>query len=448
MSGDYSGVPDSVRFGAGETTRTFTIATVDGPDDHDKTLTLGFGDLPPRVELGTPPATLVTILDEPPLVTVSYERDSYTVRAGDDVAVTVLLSEPPGRVVVVPITQMPGDGLTSKDYSGVPDSVTFGAGETTRTFTIATVDGPDDHDKTLTLGFGDLPPRVELGTPPTALVTILDEPPPVTVSYRADCFIVEAGDDVAVTVVLSEPPGRVVVVPITERRGGGLTSGDYSGVPDSVRFGAGETTRTFTISTVDGPDDRDKTVTLGFGDLPPLVTLGTPSTSLLMIMDSPPPVTLSYENDSYSVQAGDEVTVTVVLSEPPGHVVVVPITETPGDGLTSEDYSGVPDSVTFEATETKRTFTVATTDGPDDHDKTLTLGFGDLPPNANPGTPPATLITIIDNPPTVTVSYKDGDYLAVEGGDGAVVTVMLSEDPGRTLEIPLTHVPGANTTHG
>ena len=68
-------------------------------------------------------------------VKVSFERTGYTVVEGYTVTVTVTLSKDPERQVVIPITKTEEGGLTSADYSGVPDTVIFNSGDTSSTFT-------------------------------------------------------------------------------------------------------------------------------------------------------------------------------------------------------------------------------------------------------------------------------------------------------------------------
>ena len=49
------------------------------------------------------------------------------------------------------------------------------------------------------------------------------------------------------TVTLSADPERTVTIPITKTNQGGATSADYSGVPATVTFNAGETSKTFDV---------------------------------------------------------------------------------------------------------------------------------------------------------------------------------------------------------
>ncbi len=415
---DYSGVPAAVTFGATETARTFTfVATADDVDDDGETVDLGFGTLPPGVVAGAT-ATVTIVDDDDPEITVFYDPTAYTVAEGATTTVTVKLSAAPERELTVPLTHRGTNGATSDDYS-VPDpfQVTFAAAETQKTFTFgAAADDVDDDGETVDLGFGTLPPGVNAGA--TATVTIVDDDDPtITVFYDPTAYTVAEGATTTVTVKLSAAPERQLTVPLTHRGTNGATSDDYS-VPDpfQVTFAATGTVRTFTFVAIsDDVDDSGETVDLGFGPLPPGVVAG--ATAGVTITDqpepSPPPpdpprprprprtitVTVSYGSPTYTVTEGETVTVTVVLSDAPGRRVVIPLTESPGDGATRDDYSGVPASVPFGSGETVRTFVVAATDDDvDDDGETVTLGFGKLPPGVVLGTPPTAVVTIRDQP--------------------------------------------------
>ena len=103
--------------------------------------------------------------DDVPAVTVSFGAASYTVAESDDtgtanvteniVEVTVILSADPERTVVIPIETANQGGASAADYSGVPQTVTFNAGDTSRTFTFtAAHDTLDDDGESVRLTFG------------------------------------------------------------------------------------------------------------------------------------------------------------------------------------------------------------------------------------------------------------------------------------------------------
>ena len=97
--------------------------------------------------------------DDDPEVSVTFVQGSYTVAEGGTQSVTVTLSADPERTVVILLTKTDQGGATSADYSGVPDSVTFNVGQTSKPFTFTaaqdTVD--DDDDESVKLTFGMLP---------------------------------------------------------------------------------------------------------------------------------------------------------------------------------------------------------------------------------------------------------------------------------------------------
>ena len=68
--------------------------------------------------------------DDVPAVRVRFEQGAYTVVEGSTETVTVTLNADPGRTVIIPITNTDQGGASSADYSGVPASVTFNAGDT------------------------------------------------------------------------------------------------------------------------------------------------------------------------------------------------------------------------------------------------------------------------------------------------------------------------------
>ena len=486
-SADYSGVPQNVTFDSGDTSKSFTFtAAHDTDDDDDESVKLSFGaTLPTGVSAGTPATSTVTITDDDdPAVTVMFGQATYTVDESDDtgttgvtentVEVTVTLSADPERTVIIPIEKTNQGGATTADYSGVPQNVTFGSGETSKSFTFtASHDTDDDDGESVKLSFGaTLPTGVTAGTPATSAVTITDDDvPSVTVSFGSAAYTVAESNDsdttdvtentVEVTVTLSADPERTVVIPLTAT-GQGATSADYSGVPQNVTFDSGDTSKSFTFTAAtDTVDDDGESVKLSFGaTLPTGVSAGTPATSTVTITDDDvPSVTVSFGSAAYTVAESDDphttdvtentVEVTVTLDADPERTVIIPIAKTNQGGATTADYSGVPQSVTFGSGETSKSFTfTASHDTVDDDGESVKLSFGaTLPTGVTAGTPATSAVTITDDDvPSVTVSFGAASYTVTEGAS-RTVTVTLDADPERTVVIPIekTDQGGATT---
>ena len=390
---------------------------------------------------------LVKIVELP--VTATFDASTYAKDEGDSFDVTVTLGGAfEGKTVTLPLAATGQGGATSADFSGVPSELVFLPGETEKTFTVAlTQDTLDDDDESITLSFGTLPDTVKTGGGhETATVTIRDDDDPeVDVEFGAATYSAGEGASVTVEITLSADPERTVVVPLVKTEQGGISTADYSGVPASVTFNTGETSKTFTFNAVqDDLDDDDESVKLEFGTLPDRVSEGTQDETTISIGDDDDPhVTVEFGSATYSADEGGSATVRITLSADPERTVVIPLVKTEQGGISTADYSGVPTNVTFNARETAKTFTFsATHDDLDDDDESVKLSFGAMPDaRVSPGTTDEVTLSIDDDDnPHVTVQFTQAEYTVVEGSNVGV-RITLSADPERTVSIP---IPAAN----
>ena len=238
----------------------------------------------------------------PVAVTVAFEASTYTVAESDDssttdvtenaVEVKVTLSADPLREVIIPITRTNQGGATNSDYSGVPTSVTFASGDTEKTFTFtATPDTADDDEDQVKLSFGTLPAGVTAGTTAETTVAITDDDDPqVTVSFGAATYRAYEGPGItSIIVKLSADPERTVRIPFTATLQGGAVAADYS-FRAAGNINEAETEAEFGFSALQDTDaDHGESVLLGFGTLPPGVTLGDTTTTTVTIIDPTSP---------------------------------------------------------------------------------------------------------------------------------------------------------------
>ena len=322
------------------------------------------------------------------------------------VTVTVSLEREVEETVTIPIAVTHNDGASAADYSLEPasSSLTFDIGEMSKTFTITATDDSDNDDgESLTLRFGTLPAGVNAGSPATATVNITDDDgPAVTVRYERASYTVGEGSSVVIKVKLSADPDRTVTIPISKTNQGGATDGDYSGVPAnaSVTFNSGDTEKSITFTaTNDSVDDDGESVLLGFGTLPTRVSAGSPATATVNITDNDVrAVMVRYEQASYTVGEGSSVVIKVILSADPERRVTISIRMLDLGGATTDDYSVVPTSLTFNSGETEKSITFAATDDSvNDDGESVRLGFGTLPTGVSARTPRAATVNITDN---------------------------------------------------
>ena len=115
-------------------------------------------------------------------------------RRGKLVSVKVVLSADPEREVAVPVSRNNQGDATDDDLTGVPEHVTFNAGDTVATFSVTATDDSDHGgSKSVALGFGTLPSRVSAGTNSQTTVSITDNDLPPGTETPADTDATRAG---------------------------------------------------------------------------------------------------------------------------------------------------------------------------------------------------------------------------------------------------------------
>ena len=97
--------------------------------------------------------------------------------------VKVTLSAVPEREVIIPISRTNQGETSDDDYSGVPTSLTFNAGETEQVITFtADQDSDNDDGESVKLTFDSpLPAGVSRGSVPETTVSITDDDVPSSV---------------------------------------------------------------------------------------------------------------------------------------------------------------------------------------------------------------------------------------------------------------------------
>ena len=475
---DYSGVPSNVTFTAGQTRRTFTVTATDDADkDGGESVQLGFGSLPDGYAPGARRTATVTLVDDDANLIVNFGTERHTtvkVLESDTVwhrfifSLSTSRDGPPNgnpqQPVTIPLVVTHRGGATTADYEvrgrRTLTSVTFRVGESVTDFFMRAIpDGTRETGEGLRLDFGPLPAGVRAGTwGPYETVEFVDQVlPGYTVLFGAEAYTAtEGGAPARVSIHLSEPveiePAEVRLV-VTHV---GATEADYEGIPESVTFAVGKQTMTFTVTaTDDAVDDDGESVTLSFVNDPNgrVRVRSEPSSTTVALLDDDGAkrVEVSFGAVTYTAtEGGSDATVSVELDAAPGRSVTVPLTKAHLGGTTPTDYSGIPTSVTFGASETAMTFAVTATAGDgSDGGESVSIGFGTLPEGVFAGSPAATTVTLADGTEQrLVVDFGSSRGHTVEVREGARrlrLNVLLDSSPRRPVTIPLVvkHVGGA-----
>ena len=401
----------------------------------------GFAESATSLETGTvrrptspPPPPPPPPPPTPRSQSITFGASSYRVLEGETVEVTVRLSLSPDSPVTIPLTAKNEDGATDDDYSGVPENVVFGAGETVATFTVrAVADDLDEGTERVALGFGTLPSGVDPGTRTTAEVIIEDDNRGVRITPLA--LEVMEGSSEAYTVVLESEPAGTVTVTV-----GGAT-GDVTVAPESLVFTPSNWSAVQAV-TVFAAEDDDAVVHAA-------VTLThTVSGGGYDGVTAPDVEVRILENDIRGVRVAPDVlevtegsreTYTVVLGSQPTWPVTVTVGGVTGDLMVS------PASLAFTRSNwsTAQTMTVMAAedeDALDDPPVTLThaVSGGDY----TGVTAPNVVVTILEND-VPALSIEDAE--ATEG-DGEIAFVVTMDGPSsQTIRVDWATADGTAT---
>ena len=344
---------------------------------------------------------------------------------------------------------MDADGLNNVSYTyqwirvATDNTETNISGATASTHTLVTADrGTTVKVK---VSFTDDASNPEtLTSAATAVVT--DTTGQTTVTFGASSYSASEGQgEKAITVELSAAASATVTIPLVVTHLGGATAADYSGPPSSLTFAAGRTRFTFGVkATDDSHADAGESVRIGFGTLPDGYAPGERPTATVTLEDNDDAdLIVNFGTERHTtVQVRESDTVwhrfTFSLSTSrygppngnPQQPVTIPLVVTHRGGTTTEDYEGIPSSVTFGVGESVTSFSMrAIPDGKRETGEGLRLDFGPLPPGVRQGDwgPYETIAFVDQELPGYTVLFGAESYTATEGGAPARVSIHLSE---------------------
>lgn len=173
---DYQSVATSVVFGIGETTKTVNIIPIDNDAvTGDKTVSLTLVENAEYVRLTTN-AVIGTIVDDDviPFVTLAVSPSSVLENSGTPLVYTFTRVGSTGNAITVNYT-ISGTAVNGTDYLTIGTTVSFSAGQSTRTVSVTPIDNASyslDKTVTLTLASGT---GYEIGTVEGVTATIIND---------------------------------------------------------------------------------------------------------------------------------------------------------------------------------------------------------------------------------------------------------------------------------
>ena len=441
--------PCSVTFEPGDEAKTISISTVDDSvSEPDETFTVTLesvsvdnAGLSASLSNSAKSATVTIKDDDTP--TVSFASTAVDVDENSSVVLTVQLSPASSSEVTVDYATA-ADSAESDDFTAASGTLTFAAGETSKTVTVVAEDD-DVHEPfpdTFTVTLSNVSTGAALGADSVATVTIQDDEPVPSVSISPTTLSVTEGDPAGFTLVLSGLSESGNAANVRVRPGGSATqNGDYTSgeLNSSVLIGPGtlESSEVALPTVADGIDELDESFTIEIYATSLNSSLGTNIALEVTIIDNDPEPLVSIADGTAT--EGAYITFTVSMDRESSRDVVVPYHTGDTSGFAAEadlDYVSVSaGSVTVPAGSTSVSLVVETLPDSLDENKERFVVFLQDPDLAGLGSQTAANGFIIDDddPPELSI----GDVSVVEGvaGGEAEVVVGLSAMSGKIIVV-------------
>jgi hypothetical protein len=217
--------------------------------------------------------------------------------SGGSVDITVNRTGGAAGTVTVNYATSDGSATAGKDYAATSGTLTFNAGETSKTFTIPVLDDPSvDGDETVNLTLSNPTGGATLGSPstaaqPTATLTIFadnSQPTPAQLQFSLTLpTVAETGGSATLSVTRTDDTSGTVTVDFATSDGTAVAGTDYTATSGTITFSPGDVSHTITVPVLhDNLPGSDKTVNLSLSNPTGGATLGLRSTSILTITET------------------------------------------------------------------------------------------------------------------------------------------------------------------
>jgi subtilisin family serine protease len=174
---DYTTTTATLTFASGQSKLTFTIPIInDTLSEVAETVNITLSNPTGGAALGSPSVAVLTIKNDDKAGKLSFKSGSYQVNEVAGMA-TITVSRSGGQAGGVTVDYSTSDGTATSDldYKSTFGTLTFAAGETSRTFTVSVVnDGLVEGKETINLLLSNPTGGATLGNRTSAILTVLD----------------------------------------------------------------------------------------------------------------------------------------------------------------------------------------------------------------------------------------------------------------------------------
>jgi ELWxxDGT repeat protein len=288
VSADFMPIAATVTIPPNTLSAPLILTTVqDSIYEKDETFSLNLAAADPSAVEVVRPSVQITVVDDDPKPVVNFQATSQNINEGAGTGtITVNLDRASAFPITVPYTVSNGTASGS-DYTLANGSVSFAAGETTKTISFSvTDDAVTEPAETFSVTLGAGTSDVTLGTTTTHTVTIVDNE---TTNLSIDNVSVNEGGNLVFTVTLSTANASNVQFDWATSAGTATNGVDYTDTSGTATVLAGSLTKTITIPTVHTPGvcEADKTITVTLSNAVNATIAVNSSTGTILDVDLP-----------------------------------------------------------------------------------------------------------------------------------------------------------------
>ena len=424
LGADYINVSGTLTFGPGITSRTFTVPIInDTVFEAAESVAVRLSNAGGGARLGPLDTAIIRIADNDPPGAVRFSAATFTIAEGM-AAATITVQRTAGATasaVTVDYATVPGGTATAgADYLMTSGTLTFNAGETSKTFTIPVLnDTHDEPGETLNLALSNPTGGATLGTPSTAILTITDNDVPGAITFGAPTYTVAEAAGVVLVAVSRTGGASGVTVQFTTADGSATAPADYTALSQTLSFGPGETRKILAIPIVDdGLREGDETVRLLLTNPTGGAALGAYPQAVLTITDNEIGATVQFGAATYTVAENVvggvvKVTITRTGSTVPGQTVL--FSASPETAVGGVDFVPISNQlVTFSGSQASVIVPITILNNTTiAGSRVVNLTLSSASPGLSLGVPRAATLTILED--DATVQFASASYAVTEG---------------------------------
>ena len=430
---DYPSLGTTVTIQAGQSSAPIIVdPTDDSTPEPSETVVLTLQD-GGNYDLGSPQSATVTIADNgQPALSIN---DVAGPESGTRVF-TVTLSAAVSQTVTVQYATANNTATTSNnDYAQASGTLTFSAGQTTKTITVnVTPDSTDEFDETFFVNLSNASGATI--DDPQGIGTIQnDDDPAISIS---DATITEGGA-LSFTVSLNRATNEAVTVQYATANESAVAGFDYTATSGTLTFpaGGGLQQNVSVNTTPDTLDEYNETLSIHLSSANNATIADDSATGT--IDDNDPLPVLSIGDVTVNEGSGTA-TLTVTLSPASGKYVALNYATANGSAVAGSDYTAASGTITFDPGQTTKQIVIAITpDALDEPNEVLYVNLSN--PSEATLTDDQGTLSITDDDPLPSLGISDGALLEADGN--MAFTVTLSAASGRPVSVHYTTSDGS-----